>query len=343
MDSLTQVVLGAAVGVAAMGRRTAPWKAAAWGAVAGSLPDLDVVLNHGDPILNMVLHRAETHAPFWLTLFSLPMAALVARLHGEWAHWRRWWLAIWLALVTHPLLDALTIYGTQLMLPFSDEPLGLGSVFIIDPMVTLPWLAGLVAVLLSRGSRAGQRANLIGLALGSAYLATGVLVQQQVEQRGRASLAAQGVQAERLVATPAAFNIGLWRVLAVAGDHHYEGLHALADAPGDIQFTRYARGGALDAALGGNGLAQRVRHFSHGFYALADDAGRVRISDLRMGLAPFYTFSFVVAEQQDGRLQPLAPSVAVGTRPDLALVLPWWWQRLQGHVLPVPDRGRPRD
>ncbi len=337
MDSLTQVVLGAAVGVAAMGRRTAPWKAALWGAVAGTLPDLDVLLDHGDPVLNMVLHRAETHAPFWLTLFSLPMAALVARLHGEWAIWRRWWLALWLALVTHPLLDGLTIYGTQLLLPFSDQPLGTGSVFIIDPMVTLPWLAGLVAVLLMRGSRAGRRANLIGLALGCAYLAAGVVVQQQVERRGLAALATQGVQAERLLATPAAFSIGLWRVLAVAGDAHYEGLYALADGPETIQFTRYARGAALDAALGGNALAQRVRRFSHGFYALADDQGRVRISDLRMGLAPAYSFSFVVAEQHDGQLQALAPSVAVGGRPDLPRVLPWWWQRLQGHALPLPS------
>jgi len=31
MDSLSQLALGAAVGVAVMGRRTAPWKAALWG------------------------------------------------------------------------------------------------------------------------------------------------------------------------------------------------------------------------------------------------------------------------------------------------------------------------
>jgi membrane-bound metal-dependent hydrolase YbcI (DUF457 family) len=142
MDSLSQIALGAAVSVAVMGRRTAVWKAALWGAVAGTLPDLDVLIDHGNPIRNMVLHRGETHALFWLTVFSLPFAALVARLSGEWSQWRRWALAMWLALVTHPLLDAMTVYGTQLALPFTNHPYGVGSVFIIDPLYTLPLLFG---------------------------------------------------------------------------------------------------------------------------------------------------------------------------------------------------------
>ena len=143
MDPLTHVALGAAVGVAVMRRRSAVWKPALWGAVAATLPDLDVLIDHRNPILDMVLHRAESHAPFWLTLASPLLAALVVFVHREPAHWRAWWLAIWLALVTHPLLDALTVYGTRLALPFSDRPYGVGSVFIIDPLVTLPWLAGL--------------------------------------------------------------------------------------------------------------------------------------------------------------------------------------------------------
>ncbi|MEY3520684.1 MAG: hypothetical protein RLZZ177_1399, partial [Pseudomonadota bacterium] len=61
MDSLSQLALGAAVSVAVMGRRTAVWKSALWGAVAGTLPDLDVLIDQGDVIRNMVLHRAESH------------------------------------------------------------------------------------------------------------------------------------------------------------------------------------------------------------------------------------------------------------------------------------------
>lgn len=335
MDSLTQVALGAAVSVAVMQRRTAVWKAAAAGAVAGTLPDLDVLVRHGDPILDMVLHRAESHSLFWLTLFSPLLTAVVLALQRDRRHWKAWWLATWLALVTHPLLDGLTVYGTQLALPFSHQPYGLGSVFIIDPLVTLPWLAGTAWALATRGSAAGLRANVLGLALGTVYLGWGVVAQQLVTQRVQASLQQQDVQADRVLVTPAAFSSLLWRVVVVSGAQYREGFHSLLDPPGPIAFDRFDRGAALDAELQGHAGVQRIRDFSHGFYKLHERGGRVFVSDLRMGAEPNYTFTFGVADRASP-LTPLPVSQAAGSRPDLGRALGWWWQRQWGRPLPPP-------
>jgi inner membrane protein len=335
MDSVSQMALGAAVGMATMGRRTALWKSALWGAVAGTLPDLDVLIDHGDPIRNMVLHRAETHAPFWLTLFSLPMAAAVARLHGDWAVWRRWWLAIWLALVTHPLLDVMTVYGTQLLLPFSSRPLGVGSVFIIDPLYTLPLIVGVVWALVSRGSPGGLKANAAGLVLSTAYLGWGVVAQQQVASVARESLAAQGIAAERVLVVPTAFNSVLWRVVAVSGGHYHEGFHSLLDDGRQIKFDRFERGDRLAEELSAIDGVQRIRAFSHGFYKLHEDGPRLLVTDLRMGQEPNYTFSFAVAERHSPAAA-LVPSVQVGSRPDLERGLRWLWRRALGEQLPPP-------
>ena len=158
MDSISQAALGSAVVLATLGRRTAAWKAAVWGAAAGTLPDLDAFIDHGDPLLNMVRHRAESHGLALLALASAPLGWLAARLSGQPDLWRRWWLAMALALITHPLLDTLTVYGTQLLQPFSNHPFAVGSVFIIDPFYTLPLLLGvLVAVIWS--STKGLRWN----------------------------------------------------------------------------------------------------------------------------------------------------------------------------------------
>ncbi len=339
MDSLSQIALGASVGVAAMGRRTAPWKAALWGAVAGTLPDLDVVIDHGDPILNMVLHRAETHAPFWLTLFSLPFSAAVARLHGEWDRWRRWWFAMWLVLVTHPLLDAMTVYGTQLALPFSDRPFGVGSIFIIDPLYTLPLLLGTIWTLRSNGhGLAGSRghvANAAGLAFATVYLAWGVAAQIHVEGVARRALATQGITAERLLVTPTAFNSVLWRVLAIDGAHYHEGFRSLLDAGPAMRFDRFERGTALAGELGGIDGVRRLQAFSHGFWALWQDGARLGITDLRMGQEPTYIFRFAVAER-NSPVVPLTPSEQIGARPDLRRGLPWLWRRALGKTLPPP-------
>ncbi|TXK52431.1 metal-dependent hydrolase, partial [Pontibacter qinzhouensis] len=60
MDSLTQIVLGASVGEAVCGRKIGN-KALLWGAIAGTIPDLDVLAN---PMLDMVgqlsFHRSVT-------------------------------------------------------------------------------------------------------------------------------------------------------------------------------------------------------------------------------------------------------------------------------------------
>jgi inner membrane protein len=335
MDSLTHIALGGAIGMATMGRRTALWKAALWGAVAATLPDLDVFIDHGDPIRNMVLHRAETHAPFWLTLFSLPFGAAVARLHGEWALWRRWWLAIGLALLSHPLLDALTVYGTQIALPFSDQPYGVGSIFIIDPLYTLPLLVGTGWALAARGSPRGMTANVAGLALSTCYLAWGLAAQQHVGRIANESLAAQGVAAERVLVTPSAFNSVLWRVVAVAGDEVHEGFYSLFDATPRIGFDRFARGNALVDELSGHDGVQRIRRFSKGFYQLRQDGARVLISDLRMGQEPVYIFTFAVAERHSAAV-PLAATEQLSARIDIERGLPWLWRRLWGENIPPP-------
>lgn len=335
MDSLSQIALGSAVAVAVMGRRTKTWKAAAWGAATGTMPDLDVVLSHGDPILDMVLHRAKTHALFWLTLFSLPLAAGVARLQGEWALWRRWWLALWLVLVTHPLLDAMTVYGTQLGLPFTNHPYAVGSVFIIDPLYTLPLLFGAVWALATRGAGHGLRANAIGLVLSTAYLAWGVVAQQQVEQLARTSLAAQGIRAERLLVTPTAFNTVLWRIVAVDGESFHEGFYSLLDSQPRVTFECFARGTALVSELQGIDGVRRMMAFSKGFFKLEQVGPRVVLSDLRMGQEPAYVFSFAVAERRSPPTPPI-PAQQIATRLDFERGLSWLWRRASGEPLPPP-------
>lgn len=334
MDSLSQLALGAAVGVAVMGRRTAVWKAALWGGMAGTLPDLDVFVDHGDDLANMLRHRGETHSLFYLSLFSPLLAALAWRLHGC-CDFFRWWWALWLALITHALLDACTVYGTRLALPFSDHAFGSGSLFIIDPLYTLPLLLGL-AVALRRGGDAGLRANLLGLGLSTLYIGWSLFAQTQVSQLARQSLPPGVREDAPLLVTPTAFNTVLWRVLVHDGERYHEGFRSLLDRSPQIRFRTHDAGRAWRDLLPADSPATGLEKFAGGFVKYARQGKLLSISDLRMGQEPNYFFSFPLARQAaDGRWQTLSPQ-RQGTRGDTAATLRWTWQRLQGRELPPP-------
>lgn len=355
MDSLSQFALGAAVGVALMGRRTAVWKAALAGGVLGTLPDLDALVDHGDPVLNMVLHRAETHAFFWQTVAAPPIAAALAwwqacrRRAGSTGpsdqavslreHFPRWLLTVWLVFVTHALLDAMTVYGTQLLLPFTDRPVGLGSIFIIDPLYTLPLLAGLAGALASRAGTFA-RWNLAGLALSTAYLGWSAIAQQHVTDLVRTQLAARpdAAAVERVLVTPTAFNTVLWRVVVMRPDRYEEGFYSLRDGGRAVRFHVVRRDPGLYDQVRAVDAVRRIAAFSKGFFHLEERDGVVRITDLRMGQEPTYIFSFAVA-RRGSSLQALQPPEQAGggrAAIDVKAGLRWLWRRAQGEDIDPP-------
>jgi inner membrane protein len=342
MDSLTQIALGASLSVAVMGRRTAVWKSALWGGLAGLLPDLDVIVDHGDAILNMIRHRGPSHSLLWLTLLAPALAYLAWRLpdgsgghRGMPASWRRWCLALWLALFTHPLLDLMTIYGTQVLQPWTDEAWGLGSIFIIDPLYTLPLLGGLLLAGVFRRAERGLRANALGLLISSSYLAWSALAQASVEDHARDSLAAAGLPSSRLLVTPAPLQTVLWRVVALEEGRYHEGYYSFRDGGRPIRFRTFERGAPLLAAHAHEAPVQGLQRFADGFVRMAQEGGRLWITDLRMGQEPDYVFHFDIGPVA-GRADSSVPALQVSARTPLGPGLRWLGQRMLGHDVDPP-------
>jgi inner membrane protein len=334
MDSLSQLVLGAAVGIAVMGRRTAVWKAALWGGIAGTLPDLDVLYDYGSAVANMTYHRSATHSLILLTLFAPILAALVAWVHKERPLFKRWLLAMWLVLITHPLLDAFTIYGTQLLYPISEHPFAIGSMFIIDPIYTLPLLVGVILAL-TRKQFAGLRWNSLALVFSSAYLAWSVVAQMQVEHVVRQQLSAQGQGSAKFFVTPAPLNTIAWRIVVMKEQSYSEGFYSFFDSDHVIQFDTFSHQPKLISELPNNWAAQRMAWFTQGFYSLRKVNDQVVLTDLRMGQEPGYVFQFALAQRNGAAWKDIAP-IAVGNRGDAAKALPWLWERIKGIEAPPP-------
>lgn len=206
MDPLTHALTGALaaslIAAPRMNRR-----ALVMGAVAGLLPDLDILIRSAaDPLLTIEHHRGFTHslifAPVGGAIASLPFART----------WRAA-LAATLAWLTHELLDAATTYGTQLFWPFSRYRVGLDIISIIDPLFTLIALAGVIAAAMSR-----RRGAQVAIGLLAAWLAIGA-VQRERALAAQATLAnRRGETPQRRAVFPTIGNTLVWRSIYRTGD-----------------------------------------------------------------------------------------------------------------------------
>jgi membrane-bound metal-dependent hydrolase YbcI (DUF457 family) len=130
LDSITQIVLGAAVGEAVLGKKIGN-KAMLYGAIAGTIPDLDVISSFFiDTVTALEVHRGFTHSVFFCVLFA-PLFAFIVTKYEAHKNLKDWsWLFFW-AFITHAILDAQTTWGTQLFWPL-DIRLAFKNVFVIS-------------------------------------------------------------------------------------------------------------------------------------------------------------------------------------------------------------------
>ena len=314
MDSLTQLTLGAAVGEAVAGRQAGN-KAPLWGAALGTLPDLDVLAN---PFLTeaqaLVFHRSLTHSFVFAIGMALLLGWVLRWLHGPNTSRRRWMMMVGAVLLTHLGLDCLTSYGTQVFWPFSRYPVILATIFIIDPLYTVPLLGGLlVSLFWASGSRTRRIANYVGLALSSAYLLVTVANKLHVDQVVAEALERQNHSVEQVLTKPTPFNNLLWTAIAETDDGFYVGHYSLLDETRAVDFQFVRKNHDLLGSAAQSLEVQRLQWFSRGYYAVRRTAdGGLRVVDLRFGRSDLgltnegsYIFSFKLIRDGSGRVTAL--------------------------------------
>lgn len=234
MDPFSQAALGAVVAQSIASQlipdRTIGYRAAVYGALAGAMPDIDVLFSlNGDFIDQLVSHRGITH--------SLIFAPVIGPLLG-WLVWRRrrrkdpnvdsrelwyWIIALSLAVFSHPLLDLLTTYGTQLLLPFSDARFAVNAMPIIDPVYTSSLILGLLIARFWPAKQYIHRIALGTLLISSSYLGYGWILNEQAEAHAIAQLQAAGIVEPRVSAFPTILQIHHRRVVARLADRDMVG------------------------------------------------------------------------------------------------------------------------
>lgn len=381
MDSLTQIVLGAAVGELVLGKKLGN-KALLWGAVAGTIPDLDVLSRIVfDDLGANEFHRGITHS----ILFSLVMAPVL----GYWVRWHRasllglfmalvglvllngadhvgtkasiglitsviiglilwktknandatvkeWsWLFGW-TLITHPLLDCHTTWGTQLFWPLPWK-VSYNNIFVVDPAYTVPFLICVGIVLfLERNDPRRRWMNAIGIGISTAYMVLTIVFKMVANHEITASLQRQGITYNSFTTRPTPFNSILWAANVDCNDHYLLGYHSLLDQKPEVDLINIPKNHALLGPWAEHEKVHRLIRLSQGNYIIQSRNDTLVFCDLRFGQLgppgaekPFVYSYQLIPEGTDLRVELLPPPRPKGN--GMKVLIGELWTRIKGE------------
>lgn len=311
MDSFTQIVLGAGMGEIALGKKVGN-KAMLWGAIAGTIPDLDVIAGpFMSDIQALAFHRGISHSLVFTIGFAPILGFIITQCYKKKdASWLEWsWLSL-LGLVTHPLLDCFTTFGTQLFLPFSDYRVAFNSIFIVDPIYTLPFFFCLiVAACLQKKSPARHVWAWTGVIVSSLYLIFTLGNKVYINYRFDRSLEAQKITYTRMMSTPTPFNNILWTGIAEGKDNYYVGNYSWFDKKTEIDFKIIPHNHSLIAVWDSNYVIRKLKWFSNDYYCITRENKEIVFNDLRFGKTSIsnekkdpYVYAFNLIKRPNGNL-----------------------------------------
>lgn len=309
MDSLTQIVLGAAVGEAAIGKKVGN-KAMLWGAIAGTIPDLDVISRHFvDPVRANELHRGFSHSILFCIIAAPLFGWCIAKLYkNKDADWKDWTKLMFLSLITHPLLDAFTTWGTQLFWPFTYK-VSFKNIFVADPIYTLPFLILVItAMCYHRSDPKRKKYNALGLYISSAYMFITLLLKWYTYGVFKQSLEQQHIAYKEIQTKPTPLNSVLWSANIETEDAYLISHYSIFDADKNLSFTEYKKNHHLLGKMALDPLLPRLIKLSDGWYTIEKNNNKTFFNDLRFGQlgigkqASRFVFSYELSYDSNGNL-----------------------------------------
>lgn len=371
MDSITQITLGAAVAEVVAGKKIGN-RAILWGAVAGTIPDLDIISNLWmDDIDALAFHRGISHSILFAVISCFVFGWLVDRLYkfkyhkqvasvgwgglflliftgvnanlflgsmnipklgvslifllaGFYYIYKKYFLTevllpdadywVWVklfffAIITHPILDCFTMYGTQLFQPFSDVRVSFDNISVADPLYTVPFLA--CVILMSFFSRSSKRRRIInwaGIIISSIYMLFTLYNKQRINYVFESSLKTANVDYNKYITGPTILNNVLWHGAAETDTSIVYGWYSFWDDDKEFDLVHMPKKEYLLDAKPDDRAVNTLRWFSDGMYTvMRKKDGRLQLNDMRYGtfteegaLEDRFIFKFILTKNKDG-------------------------------------------
>lgn len=304
MDSVTQIALGIAVAEVCAGK-TLRNRTFLYGAILGTLPDLDVLVGKFlNPVDGVMIHRGLSHSLLFFFLLSPLLGYLISKIERHRIGIFSAVNMVFWCLFTHVLLDMFTSWGTQLFWPLP-EKIAFKTIFVVDPLYTVPLVVALVMVWRSKTEVLRRKYVWRGIAISSAYLALSCGLKLYALHQFETALRKQHLSYDALIVKPTAFNLILWNANVATTEAYLLGDYSLFDSQ-PIQFKTYPKNKVLADSLEGNPDFEKLKSISEGWYILSKQNETLYFNDLRFGLLndnpenPQFAFSYQFVPSNSG-------------------------------------------
>ncbi|HMU03211.1 MAG TPA: metal-dependent hydrolase [Saprospiraceae bacterium] len=253
----------------------------------------------------------------------------------------QWQWMFFLSLITHPILDCFTTYGTQILLPFSDQRVAFNNIAVADPAYTVPFLICLlIAMFLSRTNPNRSRWNNAGLIISSLYMIFTLYNKTRINTIFENSLRQEHIVYNRYMTTPSILNNVLWSGIAETDSAFYFGQYSFFDKQKTFKLMKRDKNNPEFAvALEEDPTLKTLRWFSDDYFAIERKSGdSIQYYDLRFGtfrVKPSdpdnFVFKFILQENPVGNFTLLGQDD--GPRDaNMGEVFKMLWNRILGNV-----------
>lgn len=290
MDSITQIVLGAACGEAVLGKKIGN-KALLFGAIGGTIPDLDVFIGrflYNNEIQAMAFHRGFMHSILFAIFGCFLFGWIFYKLYNTGSRkatttQKDWILLFFWSIFTHPILDCFTPYGTQLFAPFSDYRVAFNNISVADPFYTVPFLLCMIILMFFNRKRTRRKWWLkAGIYISSAYMIFTIINKLYIDTVFKKSFKKANITYNRFSAQPTILNNILWYAVAESDENYHLTFYSLFDEKpiSDKIITIKKEHNLIDMS---DKNLQTLAWFSNDYYNLSkkEKVGTYKYVDLR--------------------------------------------------------------
>jgi inner membrane protein len=261
-------------------------KAMLWGAMAQSIPDIDVVsslwMNTTD---NLLAHRGFTHSFLFVALITPVFGLLAERWHRPHNISLRTWISFFGAVIfIHVFLDAFNNYGVGWWEPFSHKRISFNAIYVADPFFSVwPGIAVMLILIRHDSIKWKQMAAKVGLIMSLIYLMYCSINKYFIDQYAKKVFRTEQLASRQYFTTPAPLQNWLWYIVTGDEKGFYVGFRSLFESGNNTSFQYFPRNDSLLNTIDHHEDLIKLKRFSQGFYTAERWGDTLVFNDLRFG------------------------------------------------------------